>query len=204
MTDNTIQENESAIGTDVVTVRAGKALFRSYLVDRPSPAQRFHAVEAVLEITLTVAQPVRKVWPIFKNFNAWMNRFGYVWDELPAENENRFVHLRNAKVPASPRNRYLVRKAVQEQLVYFDSFPYRLGANDSVFTGHNLMSVRDDHGQTEISIFMEHTWYSQTVKVDELRAEARKLMFEDAVAFWRDYFIPDLVSLIETGKVATN
>jgi hypothetical protein len=209
MSTNTSQTNESAIGTEGVTVKYGPAEYRSYLVDRPTLTQSLRGAEGVLDITIKIAHSVQEVWPIFINFNLWMNRFGYVWDSVPAENADRFVTLGNVGTANNlnfgldgSRNRYVVRKVVKEQLIYFDSLPLRLTDVDARVTGHNVMFLREVNGQTEISVFIEHTWYSETMNLEDLRAEARKLMFVDAVAFWRDYFVRDLVSLIETGKVS--
>lgn len=210
-TDRVIRDSQSAIGADVVTTKYGtNIVFRNYLVDRPAHTQKLRAAEAVLDITIVVAKPVRRVWPVFANFNLWMNRFGYIWDEVPAEKENDFAYLGNVGTSndlkygtQGAKTKYVVRKVIKEQLIYFDSFPYRLRDRDVVFTGHNLMSMREANGQTEISIFMEHTWYSETATLEDLRAEARTVMFDDAVAFWRDYFIPDLISLIDVGDAAS-
>lgn len=211
MVGSTNHESEAAIGTDIVTTKHGPNIeFRTYLVERPAHTQTLLAVEAATDISMILPQPLRKVWPVFANFNLWMNRFGYVWDGLPAENENGFVYLRNtaasndlsyARTDKS-RTKYVVRKVIPEQLIYFDSLPLPLADKDGLWTGHNLMSLKDDNGKTRISIFMEHTWYSERMSIEDLRAEARGAMFDAVVAFWRDYLIPDLISQIERGKIA--
>jgi hypothetical protein len=202
-----IEPNSSAIGCDIVTVNTvPNVVFRNYTVDRPAHTPALKSVESVLEVTVTVPHPVSKVWPIFVDFNKWMNRFGYIWQGVPGENEDRFVLIANSGASNNikygsqgQQNKYVVRKVIKEQLMYFDSLPYKLLDKDAVFTGHNLMSMREFNGQTAISIFMEHTWHSETVTLEELRVEARRVMFDDALAFWRDYFIPDLIAAIEAG-----
>ncbi len=210
MQSATQQTEQSSIGNDVVISRPSEnVFFRSYLVDRPGHTRKLRAAEAVLDIGIKLPHPVRTVWPVFKDFNLWMNRFGYMWYGLPAERENQFVYLGNTGAENEmsygsdgSRTRYVVRKVIPEQLIYFDSLPLPLVGRDGVWTGHNLMTLRESAGHTEISIFMEHTWYSETIPIEDLRSEARGIMFETAVGFWRDYFIPDLVSLIEKGKSA--
>lgn len=202
------QEQQAAIGTDVVTVKHGDNVeFRSYLVDRPGHTASLKAAEAVLEVSISLAHPVKRVWPIFRNFDRWMNRFGFVWDGLPAERENRFAYLANKGTANDmdygsdgSRTQYVVRKVIPETLIYFDSLPLPLVGKDGVWTGHNLMSLVEEGGATKIAIFMEHTWYSQTLTIEQLRAEARSIMFDVAVAFWRDYFVPDLIAAVEAGK----
>lgn len=200
---------EPAIGTDVVTISHGdNVVFVNYVVERPAHTPQLKAVEAVLEVRLSVPHPVRRVWPVFIDFNAWMNRFGYVWEFLPAKRENQYAYLGNIgtandiKYATETRTKYVVRKVIPEQLIYLDSVPLPIAGKDGVWSGHNVMSLREQDGRTEISVFMEHTWYSPTMSLGELRAEARGIMFDIAVAFWRDYFVPDLLSLIETGKVS--
>jgi|ERR1700722_8414739 len=201
-------EFASSIGTDVVSTRHGSnVVFNNYLVDRPAPAQYLRAVEAVLEVNISVAHSVRRVWPIFKNFNLWMNRYGYVWEGLPADNENRFVYLGNtgasndsAYGSDGSKTKYVVRKVVPEQLIYFDSFPCPLVGKNGLWSGHNVMSLYEQDGRTCISVFMEHTWYSEIMTIEALRAEAREIMFTTAVNFWRDFFIPDLLSQIEKAN----
>jgi len=210
MANTANQENESAIGADVVITSHGtNVVFRNYMVDRPAHTKNLRAVEAITDISMKVSHPVRRVWPVFKNFDLWMNRFGYAWDGLPADNENNYVYLRNTGASNDlkygsdgSRTKYVVRKVIPEQLIYFDSVPVPLVDKNGLWTGHNLMSMKEENGQSVISIFMEHTWYSETMTIEELRAEARWAMFEASVVFWQNYFIPDLTSLIETGKVA--
>ena len=207
---NRAQKDESAVGTDVVITKHNQnVVFRNYLVERPAHTKSLRSVEAVIDISITLSHPVRKVWPIFKNFNSWMNRFGYVWDVAPADNENGFVYLGNTGATNDltygsdgSRTKYVVRKVIPEQLIYIDSLPLPLVDKNGIWTGHNLMSLREECGRTKLSIFMEHTWYSEAMTIEELRAEARGAMFDAVLAFWRDYLIPDLTSLIETGKIA--
>lgn len=209
MVNTADQRNEPAIGVDVITTKHGSnVVFRNYIVERPAHSKTLRGVEAVLDITITLSRPVREVWPVFKDFNLWMNRFGYAWDGLPADNENHYVYLGNTRSSNNlkygsegSKTKYVVRKVIPEQLMYWDSLPVPLVDKDGVWTGHNLVGMQEANGQTRLSIFMEHTWYSETMTVEELRAEARWAMFDAVLAFWRDYFIPDLISLLETGRV---
>jgi hypothetical protein len=198
------QVNELAIGTDTQIVRIGDGIvFRNTITERPGLTEKQKAVEAALDIAIVVPYPVRKVWPIFSDFNRWMNRFGYVWQGVPADNEDRFVYLGNSgqsndlKYGADgSKTPYVVRKVIKEQLIYFDGLPRKTPGQDSTYNGGNVMSLREINGQTEIDIYMQHTWYSETMKVEELRAEARSAMYGSVLEFWRDYLIPDLLGLI--------
>jgi len=203
------RERESAIGTDIVTIDQGKGVvFRNYVVDRPTPSKALRAVEAVLDVDINVPHPVKKVWPVFKDFNSWMNRFGFLWDDLPADMENRYVYAANSGTNDlkygldGHKTAYVIRKVIPGQLIYFDSLPMAIPERDGTWSGHNVMSLEEVEGDTRISIFMEHTWYSDRMSIEDLRKEARGAMFDSAVPFWRDYFVPDLLSLIERGQVA--
>lgn len=198
------QSHQDAVGTGVIETSDGpNVTIKYYVADRPSHTGRL-AAEVAVDISITIPRPVREVWPKFKEFNSWMNRFGYVWDGVPGNNQDRFVYLRNTAGANNlnygldgSRTKYIVRKVIPERLIYFDSQPLPLVDKDGVWTGHNVMSLHEEGGQTKISIFMEHTWYSQTMNIEELRAEAKGLL-DSGLAFWRDYFVPDLLELIET------
>lgn len=200
-----MSKNPSAIGDDVVITRhRDNVVFRNYLVERPAHTQSLRSVEAVLEVTIDLPHPARRVWPVLKNSNLWMNRFGYEWDGIPADNEDKFVSLGNTGAAndlkygtQGHRTQYVVRKVVPGLLIYQESLPIRMLDKDGVWSGHNLTSLREESGKTIVNVFMEHTWFSESMSLDELRAEARGAMFGSAVGFWRDYFIPDLVALIE-------
>ena len=201
------QPNAGPVGGGVVLTDAGSnAKFKFYTADRPGHTAALRATEIVLDITITLTRAVREVWPVFKDFNLWMNRFGLFWDRLPADSEDGYVHCEGKtgdrildEEPDAPPTKYIVRRVIPERLIYFDSLPYPIGrGKDGVWTGRNLMTLHGDQGKTTIAIFMEHTWYSETMSIRELRKEAQSVL-EAGVAFWRDYFIPDLSAAV--GKV---
>ena len=87
MTDS----DSSAIGNDVVIRKHGAdVVFKNYMIDREAHTERLKSVDTVLDISISIAEPVSKVWAVYKDFNSWMSRFGYVWDRLPADHENEF------------------------------------------------------------------------------------------------------------------
>jgi hypothetical protein len=199
---------DGPVGKGIAIIEGGpNATFRVYVADRPAQTSRLQASEIALDISITIRHPVKVVWPVFKNFNVWMNRFGYFWDCLPVDKENGYVHILNKPVAKDETTlpdgagRYIVRKVIPERLIYFDSLPAKIADKDGVWTGHNLMSLFEHGTQTRIAIFMEHTWYSETMSIDELRAEAKGVL-DKGVEFWRDYFIPDLISAVEAGQEA--
>jgi hypothetical protein len=202
------RKDEGAVGNAVVLKSHGPNVsFKFYSVDRAGHTPRLRAAEIALDMSITLAQPARAIWPVFKDFNLWMNRFGYLWDGVPADSEDGFVSLRNRaganelKWQEGSRVQYVVRKVVPERLIYFDSQPTPIAGKDGVWTGHNLMSLYEEGGNTKIVIFMEHTWYSETMSIEELRAEA-KTVLDGGVLFWRDYFIPDLISAVDSASPA--
>ena len=205
MTTTDLSKPENwAIGHDVVIKRiAETATSRNYLVERPGYRPDVRAVEAILELTIDVPYPARNVWPAFADFNSWMSRFGYVWDQLPVNNENCYVYLGDTaahsggKYETGEKTRYVVRKVIPEQLIYFDSLPLPFADSASTWSGHNLMSLHEKRpGATEISVFMEHTWYSKALSSAELSKSAREAMYGFACDFWRDYFVPDMIAQI--------
>jgi len=188
----------------VLSSPAPNVQFKYYVADRRAQTARLRAAEICLEVSLILPHPVREVWPIFADFNRWQGRFGFVWDGLPANNEDHVLHLSNTPGANDlnydldgARTEYIVRKVVPESLIYFDSLPEAVTGKDCVWTGHNVMSLKEEHGQTRITIFMEHTWYSETMSIEDLRAEAKGVL-DSGLDFWRDYFIPDLIAAVES------
>jgi hypothetical protein len=177
-----------------------------YTADRPAFGP-FKVVEFVTDVTITLPHAVKMVWPIFKEFNLWMNRFGYLWDSVPADNEGNVVSLVNKGANDYKYGRkgnessYVVRKVIPEQLIYLDQLPIQI--INGTGTGHTVVSLSGEHGRTKIDFFMEHTGYSETASIGELRDEINKSM-EAGTAFWRDYFIPDLVAAIEAALAGSS
>jgi hypothetical protein len=198
------EEREAAVGSEVEVVKVNpNATLRFYVADRPSTSSSGKlGAEIVLEVLISVAHPLQKVWPIFKDVNAWMGRFGFEWDSVPADNEGRSVFLGNKPgvndLKYEDRTEYIVRKVIPGRLIYTDSLPSPIPNKDGCWTGHNVKALYEENGKTEIAIFMEHTWYSDTMTIEELRAEARGVL-DAGVAFWRDYFIVDLLAAIEAS-----
>jgi hypothetical protein len=193
------------VGEGITTVDVPpNAMFKLYYADRRAPSSRLRATETVMDVLITLTHPVKSVWPIFKDFDLWMNRFGYYWDGVPANNEIHIVSLVNkagandykyGKEGAQPR--YIVRKVIPEQLIYFDALPGPLVGIDGTWTGRTVVSLREESGQTKISFLMEHTMYSETASLDVLRSELKQASV-NVIAFWRDYFVPDLNAAIES------
>jgi hypothetical protein len=210
-----IAESERAgpVG-DGVVVRsvAPNARFKFYTADRPAQSTRLRAAEISLDVSITLARPLRAVWPVFKDFNLWMNRFGYFWDRVPADSEDRFVHLGSKAgindlthhAPPERRaqpTRYIVRQVIEGRLIYFDSLPMPIATKDGkegTWTGHNLFSLHEEGGHTRVAIFMEHTWYSESMTTEELREEGQRAL-DAGLEFWREFFIPDLVLAVESS-----
>jgi len=181
---------------------------RCYLADRPGHTGQLRAAELYVEFTITLAHPVRVVWPFFKDFNLWMNRFGYFWNTPPADREDSFAHLRNrpdandfkwGKDEAPVQ--YVIRKVIPERLLYFDSQPLPMPGKDGVWSGHNVMSLYEEDGKTTIVVLMEHTFYSETMSIEELRADTKELV-DAGLNFWGDYFIPDLIAAVEAAPLS--
>jgi hypothetical protein len=210
MTENGEQALNLATGPEIFTVQTSpNVLMKYYFADRPAHTPALRAAECALDITITLKQPASEVWPVFRNFDVWMRRYGFIWESIPADNQDNFVYLGDGNSSSGDgsdgtKTKYVVRKVVPQQLIYFDSLPLPIVGKNGVWTGHNLMSMREEAGQSTISIFMEHTWYSETMSLEELRHEAKQAVLADngGFAFWRDYFIPDLISLIEGSEAA--
>ena len=191
---------QSGVGTtrfDVI--KHGPHEFVRYLVDRPMPVKGLLASEAVVDVRLAFSRPVKEVWRVMRDFNLWHNRYGYEWTGVIGDEENNIVYLGNktgtnfgTKIP------YVVRRVIPERLIYQESLPHPFVDNNGFWTGHNVLSFWEEEGRTRVTVYMEHTFFSQQLQLEELRKVASDLMFENGgIGFWRRFFIPDLETLIE-------
>src|ERR1700719_2217984 len=92
------RKDDGPVGSGVVFNSYGpNTLFKTYVADRPAPPSgRSWGAEIAFDVTITLAHPVRRVWQVFKDFNLWMSRFGYEWnDGVLADNEDGLVYLSN-------------------------------------------------------------------------------------------------------------
>jgi len=208
MTRTLDQKNDGPVGSGIVLSSPTPNMsFKTYLADRLAPDGRSWGCECSMDVTIKVAHPVREVWQVFKDFNRWQSRFGYEWDGVVGNKEDQLVYLGNRsgandlKWQDGLRFKYIVRKVVPERLIYLDNPPAPIEdpAKEGFWEGHNLMMLYEEGQHTAIAIFMEHTWYSETMSIEELRAEA-KATLEGGVAFWRDHFIPDLIAAVAGGS----
>jgi hypothetical protein len=210
MTGIVDQKNDGPVGSGVVLSKPSPNMsFKTYLADRPGPLGRSWGAEMAFDVTMTLPYPVGRVWEVFKDFNRWMGRFGYEWDGILGNKEDNFVSLGNKpgandlKWQDGLRIKYIVRKVVPERLIYLDSPPAPIEdpSKNGFWEGHNLMMLHEEGKRTKIVVFIEHTFYSETMSLEELRAEAGGWA-ESGVAFWRDYFIPDLFAAVEAHSRA--
>ena len=190
---------ESGVGTDLGMIKHGPHEFAKYLVDRPMPVKGLLASEATVAVRMTFSRPVKEVWRVMRDFNLWHNRYGYQWSGVIGDEENNIVYLSNkrgtgfgTKIP------YVVRRVIPEKLIYQESLPHPFADNSGFWSGHNVLSFWEEKGTTRVTVYMEHTFFSQQLRMDELRKVASDLMFENGgIGFWREFFIPDLETLIE-------
>jgi hypothetical protein len=193
------------VGEGITTIDAPpNAVFKVYATNRPAPTPEINVAENVIDVSITLPYSVDRIWPIFQDFNLWMNRFGYFWDQVPAVSEGSIVSLTNK--PGSndykygkkgPPARYIVRKVIPKHLIYFDALPKQLPDIDGKWNGRTVVSLRQESERTRIEFFMEHTYYSRTASREALLAEAKGCL-PSIVAFWRDYFVHDLTEAVES------
>jgi hypothetical protein len=197
-------QKQSGIGADVATSKHGPNVeFFRYLVDRPTPVPGLVSTEAVVDVRMSFAHAVRDVWRIVRDFNLWHHRYGYEWSGVIGEEENNIVYLSNKKNNNfGTRIPYIVRRVIPERLIYQESLPHPFPDNSGFWSGHNVLSLWEEGGGTKMTCFMEHTFFSQRLSSEELRKITADLMFEQGIGFWKEYFIPDLQTLIEGRPIA--
>jgi hypothetical protein len=187
---------KSATASNIVTVRhSPNVVIKSFVVERPTVIKGMSAVEGVIDISWKIPRPAREVWVHVKDSNSWQNRYGYYWDGVVGDEEGHIVHLSDKTNHYGAGIPYLVRKVVPERLIYLESPLLPTVQQNSAWSGHNVIALDEREGQTLIAIFMEHTWQSQEEPVAQLRAVVQGAV-DAAMVFWREYFIPDLESLV--------
>jgi hypothetical protein len=205
MENREYQKHDGPVGDGVLLRKAGpELLIKQYFADRPGHTDRAQAAELVVDITLKVSHPVADVWPVFKDFNRWMGRYGLLWDKTPADHEDGYVSLGGSgdlRAEERARSIYIVRKVIPGQLIYFDSQPLPLEGKEGVWTGNNIFSLHQVGTHSVLNFYMEHTCYSETLGIEELRTWGREVVASGLV-FWCDYFVPDLIAAVESTRAS--
>jgi len=187
---------KSAMGPNVVTAGYGdNVVIKSFVVERPTVIKGLSAIEGVIEISWRIPRPARDVWVYLKDSNSWQNRYGYYWDGIVGDEEGYIVHLSDKTNHYGAGIPYFVRKVVPERLIYLESPWLPTAQQDGAWSGHNVIALDERNGESLIAIFMEHTWQSQAQSVESLRQTVQAAV-DAAMTFWREYFIPDLESLV--------
>lgn len=182
----------------------GPHKFYRYMDVRPLPVEGLLSVEAVVDVHLKFSHPVKEVWRVMRDFNLWHNRYGYQWSGVIAEQENNIVYLNNkAGTSYGEKIPYIVRRVVPERLIYQESLPQPFPDGKGFWTGHNVLSFWEEGGKTNVTVYMEHTFFSQQLSIEELRKFTADLMFGHGVTFWKDFFIADLEALLQGRPVGT-
>jgi hypothetical protein len=158
-------------------------------------------VGSLTSMMFSLDQPVKEVWPYFKDFNLWQPKHYYTGVVGDLEGRTFGIGDEPEQVATVPHV-YQVVRVIPEHLIAVQQ-PVPRNANDTglpgiggVSAGSHTFTLHDHAGKTEIAIIMQHASYAS--RADEATAE-------QALAKWRapgmmpewhrkcrDEFIPEL------------
>ncbi len=149
---------------------------------------------ATWNVMFVIDRPVKDVWPVFKDFNAWQNSFGHYYSGVVGDLEGRTFALGTADDLGPPR--YEVLKVIPEYLIVIrQPIPDDEG-NGGISPGFHAFTLSEHAGSTTITATMEHS--TRTSDLSETDALRRWQEFApEWQQKWRDIFIPALRKLVD-------
>lgn len=146
-----------------------------------------------------------EVWPIFRDWNQWMNSYGYFWPGVLAETYSsedldlgtQLYHLtvRLEGEPEFQAGPYVTVRVIPEHLLVQFQPILADGPHNGLSNGFHVFMLNDQGDKTLITANMEHA--TRTTGKTEEEALAELVEFAPkGLAFWRDIFIPNLKRLV--------
>jgi uncharacterized protein YndB with AHSA1/START domain len=151
-----------------------------------------------LNFSFTINRPVRDVWPYLKDWNLWMNSFGYFFPGVVGDLEGKSfrITLNQPNVPSDAYPfEFKVLRVIPEHLIAIYQPVPEDGGNGGVSPGFHVTTLDERDGQTAIMFAMEHAFGTQ----DMTEEQALDSWRESGVTYqqmWREHFIPALRKLV--------
>jgi uncharacterized protein YndB with AHSA1/START domain len=151
-------------------------------------------------VVITIDRPVKVVWPYIKDWNPWMNSYGYYWSGVIGDLEGKSFYITikmpNGDAPEYPY-RYDVLRVIPEHLIAVAQPIPEDGGNGGVSPGFHVITLDERDGKTIVTFTMEHALGTQEMTEDQAVATWREGPYQQ---MWRDSFVPTLKKLIYEGK----
>jgi uncharacterized protein YndB with AHSA1/START domain len=163
----------------------------------------------VWSVIFTIDRPAKQIWPYFKDFNLWMNSYGYYWpgvmgdmytrEERDFEKGTFRITVKKPNETAQEFNHYQLLSVIPEHLIVFYQPILEGDVHGGVSPGFNVFMLNEHDGKTIVTITMEHATRARD-KSEEEAVEAWREIAQKVHRFWRDIFVPNLKKLAYEGK----
>jgi hypothetical protein len=163
----------------------------------------------VWNIVCTIDRPVKQVWPFFKDFNLWMNSYGYYWpgvlgdmytsEERDVDRKTFPITIKKPNEPPREVNLYQLVNVIPEHMIVLWQPIVEGHPHGGVSPGFNVFMLNEQAGKTLVTITMEHATRATGKTEEEALAPWREIA-KEVHAFWRDIFIPNLRKLAYKDK----
>lgn len=155
---------------------------------------------AASTVTFVIPQPAKAVWPILKDWNLWMNSYGYFWSGVIGDLEGQLfrVSIRSNpnETPQLHPNIYKVERAIPEHLLVISQPVPQDGSNGGISPGFHAYMLNGSPQETLVTAVMEHSSRTHDKTPQETLQFWRDLSREQEwLEKWRDIFIPTLKEL---------
>jgi hypothetical protein len=153
----------------------------------------------------TVERPASMVWAAYKDWNRWMNSYGYFWSGVIGDLYSREARdlgdesfTGRTEKPGQPSKDYpyqyrVLRITPERMIVVYQPIPDD-GSTGGVSPGFHVFLFNERNGITVVAAQMEHATRTKDKSVDEALVPWRELAPE-YMKMWRDTFIPNLKAL---------
>jgi|SRR5579872_7257314 len=164
----------------------------------------------VWNVVCTIERPAKIVWQYFKDFNLWMNSYGYYWPgvlgDLYASEERNIdkktfpITIKKPNEPPRQVNLYQLVHVIPQHMIVLWQPIVEGHPHGGVSPGFNVFMLNDLGDKTLVTITMEHATRATGKTEDEALAPWHDIA-KEVHAFWRDIFIPNLKKLAYEGRV---
>lgn len=158
-------------------------------------------VGSTTSVLFSMDQPVRNVWPYFKDFNLWQPKHYYTGVVGDLEGRTFGIGDEPDQVATVP-HLYQVLRVIPEHLIVIQQLVPRRASDSGlpgiggISAGSHVFTLHEHSDHTEVAIIMQHAAYA--ARVDEEADERALSKWRDPQMLpawhqkWRDEIIPEL------------
>lgn len=167
-------------------------------------------VGRTFNVVFTIDRPVSKVWPLYKDFNAWQNQFGHFYSGVVGDlysSEEHDLGEETFAMSTDPENlgRHefsILRVFPGQAMVIFQPIAEE-GATESRFffgrggvsPGFHIYMLNRQGDKTLVTILMEHATRTKDLSVEEA-LKPWYTMMENGHRKFRDLMIPGFKAMV--------